>query len=143
MDGFNESMNGIFQADSLLKGVETAIAYDSIGSLVLEMAIPLACFKEDLSTAKYATFGFAINSKGKGAKSGMPNKEGGQGGGKHSGGQGGGGSGGMGGKHGGGGGSGTGSSSGHGSGQSQNGQGQQSQNTQFKIKHKFTIAQLP
>ena len=142
MDGFNENMNRIFQPDSLIKGVENAIAYDSTGSLVLEMAIPLAGFKEDLRTAKYTSFGFVINGKGKGDKSGMSGKEGGQGGGKHSGGQGGGGSGGMGGKHGGGGGSGSGKGGGYGSGHSQNGQGQQSQNNQFKISHKFTIAPL-
>jgi hypothetical protein len=137
MEGFNEDVNGIYRPGTLFKGVETAIAYDSTGSLVLEMAVPLAGFTVDLRTAKYATFGFVIHSKGKGAKAGVPDKEGGQGGGKHSGGQGGGGSGGMGGKHGGGGGSGS------GRGHSPNGQGQQSQNNQFKISHKFAIARLP
>lgn len=137
MDGFNEDVDGIYPNDSLFNGVEAAIAYDSTGSLVLEMAVPVACFTVDLRAAKYTTLGFVINSKGKGPKAGVPNKEGGQGGGKHSGGQGGGGSGGMGGKHGGGGGS------GFGGGHSPNGQGQQSQNNQVKISHKFILAPLP
>jgi len=137
MDGFNDDVNGIYPPDSLFNGVEAAIAYDSTGSLVLEMAVPLACFTVDLRAAKYTTLGFVINSKGKGPKAGVPNKEGGQGGGKHSGGQGGGGSGGMGGKHGGGGGNGS------GGGHSQNGQGNQSQNNQVKISHKFILAPLP
>ena len=137
MNGFNEDINGIFRHDSLPKGIETAIAYDQTGALSLEMAIPMADFLEDLRTAKFATFGFVINSKGNGGNPGVQNKQGGQGSGKHSGGKGGGGgSGGMGGKHGGDGGGGNGSGSAH----TQNGQGHQPQNTQFKISHKFTIA---
>ena len=137
MNGFTEDVDGIYPNDSLFKGVEAAIAYDSTGSLVLEMAVPLACFTVDLRAAKYTTLGFVINSNGKGPNSGVPKKEGGQGGVKHSGGQGGGGSGGMGGKHGGGGGSGS------GGGHSPNGQGNQSQNSQVKISHKFILAPLP
>ncbi len=137
MNGFNEDINGTFRHDSLPKGIETAIAYDQTGALSLEMAIPMADFLEDLRAAKFATFGFVINSKGKGGDPGVQNKQGGQGSGKHSGGKGGGGgSGGMGGKHGGDGGGGGGS----GSANAQNGQGHQPQNTQFKISHKFTIA---
>ncbi len=137
MNGFNEDINGIFRHDSLPKGIETAIAYDQTGALSLEMAIPMADYTEDLRTAKFVTFGFVINGKGKGGDAGVSNKEGGQGSGKHSGGKGGGGgSGGMGGKHGGGGGGGNGSGGAH----TQNGQGRQPQNTQFKISHKFTIA---
>jgi uncharacterized membrane protein YgcG len=137
MNGFNDDINGIFRHDSLPKGIETAIAYDQTGALSLEMAIPMAGFIEDLRTAKLATFGFMIDSKGKGGDPDVPNQQGGQGSGKHSGGKGGGGgSGGMGGKHGGDGGGGNGSGSAH----TQNGQGHKSQNTQFKISHKFTIA---
>jgi hypothetical protein len=138
LDGFNENINGIFPPDSLLSGIETAIAYDSTGALVIEMAISLSGFKSNLRTAKYAVFGFVINGKGKSAKSGEPDKKGEDGGGKQSGSRGGSGSGGMGGKHGGGGGSSKGSGSGH----SQGGQNRQTENNQFKISHKFTIASL-
>jgi hypothetical protein len=139
MEGFNDDINGIFLQDSLSKGVEAAIAYDQTGALVLEMAIPMTDFKEDLRTAKFSTFRFLVNGKGKSGDAGLPNKEGGQGSDKHSGGKGGGGgSGGMGGKHGGSGGGGGGNGSG--SAHKQNGQYHQAQNTQFEISHKFTVA---
>jgi hypothetical protein len=171
LSGFREGIDGTYSPVSLLPGVETALAYDSTGSLVIETAIPLSYFKEDLRMARYVSLGFVIKNsvsgkpqegqssgrsgrggaegsggiqiEGPGGQAGMSGGIGsGQGGGP------GGGQGGMGGGHGGGqggmgGGPGGGGHGGGPGGELPRDSGSQSQSKNFKISHKFSIAPRP
>jgi len=147
LSGFREGIDGIYPADSAAKGVETALAYDSTGALVLEAAIPLSCFKEDLQKSKYVLFAFVINSGtgGGGRQSGSGGTHGGgmQGGGMNGGGMNGSGMNG-GGMHGGGMHGGGQNGMGHGSGGGPpRDSNTQSQSKNYKIGHKFCIATTP
>ncbi|MCX6280759.1 MAG: hypothetical protein NTU51_02225 [Bacteroidetes bacterium] len=166
LSGFQGDVDGIYPPDSMVRGVETAIAYDSSGCLVLEAAIPLSYFTKDLRMAKFVLFGFVLKSSQGGppqdgsegrARGGM--QGGGPGGGGQGGmggGPGGGGQGGMGGMGGGPGGGGQGGMGGMGGGPGggQGGMGSgpggppqdsgsQSQTKNYKISHKFSIAPMP
>jgi len=68
LSGFRDDIDGTYSPGSPLKGVETALAYDSTGSLVIEAAIPISYFKQDLRMAKYVSIGFVIRN----AVSGKP-----------------------------------------------------------------------
>ena len=143
LTGFREDIDGIYPADTTVKHVEAAMAYDTTGALVLEIGIPLSAFKTDPKMAKYVSLIFVVTNQGGNpdpdappiehhngnyANGGNPN-----GGGRHGGMQGGGvpggGQGEMGGGHG----------EGHGNGSSQS-HSTQNQSKDFKISHKFSIA---
>jgi hypothetical protein len=161
LEGFSGNIDGVYPPDTLFKPVETATAYDSTGALVLECAIPLSCFPEDLRTAKYVSFSFAINDPGSTPdRGGQQNGQGGPGGGGMQGGRGpggsmgggmpggGGGPGGMGGGGGmqGGGGPGGGGMQGGGPGGPGGGSppsDSDSGSKTYKISHKFSISPQP
>ena len=128
LEGFAGNTDGVYPPDTSFIPVETALAFDSTGALVMEGAIPLSRFSEDLRTAKYVTFSFAINDPGssspRGNLQGGPGSEGMQGGGPGGGGmQGGGGPGGPGG--------------------SSSPSDSDSGSKTYKITHKFSIAPQP
>ena len=139
ISGFRESIDGIYPADTAVKHVEAAMAYDTTGALVIEISVPLSCFKNDPRMSKYISLGFVVTNQGgnshEEAPPGGTTGEGHvHGGGAHNGGMPGGGvpgggQGEMGGQHG----------EGHGSRSSQN-TGTQNQSKDYKISHKFLIA---
>jgi len=141
LSGFREGIDGIYPPDSAVRGVETALAYDSTGALVIEAAIPLSYFKEDLRTSKYVMLSFVVSS-GSGGEGG--GHQGGSGGLQGMSMNGGGMSGGGGGMHGGG---------MHGGGQRGMGNNSSggpprdsstpSQAKSYKTGHKFCIATAP
>ncbi|MCK9220193.1 MAG: hypothetical protein M0P47_09115 [Bacteroidales bacterium] len=153
LTGFNEGIDGIYPCDSSISGIETALAYDSTGALVIETAFPLSCFKQDLKTMKYISLDFEIKSMEGMSPRGGPDGGGRPGGDRPSGGRGGegmqgggpgggmpGGQGSMGGGPGRGQGGGPG---GEGPGGQPSGMDSQSQSKTYKISHKFCIASTP
>ena len=157
LSGFREGFDGIFHSDSLPKNMETALAYDSSGTLVIEVAVPLAYFKQDLRMTKYVSLAFVIKGivpaspqYGQGGGGGGGMQGGGGHGGGYPGGQGlGGGPGGgqdggqgMGGGPGGTQGGGQGMGGGQGNGPPPGGN-PQSETKNYKISHKFAIAPRP
>jgi hypothetical protein len=148
LSGFREGIDGIYPADTVVKRVETAMAYDTTGALVLEIAVPFSCFKNDLKKAKYVSLGFVVTASGGGSQQEEgPPKTNSQGGGMHGGGghggmHGGGMGGGQGGMGGGQEGMAGGHGEGHGGGSSQNASAQ-NQSKNYKTWHKFSVAPGP
>jgi len=80
LEGFAGSIDGVYPPDTSCIPVETALAYDSTGALVMEGSIPYSGFRQDLRTAKYVSFSFAINDPGSSSQQGNPqNGQGGSG----------------------------------------------------------------